>query len=126
MSLSEIQVPSVCIVAMKSQCDAKEIMPGMHLPYYQVTIDPRQATGGNNGYSPTKEFMRFGFAKGDELNGWIPTHEVEIFEVLAEVESDFEIYGIETGRSLEDKSYNELTQIWEDCGVAHKEITARG
>lgn len=88
----QITVPTVCIVAMKSQAEFKEKQPAMHLPYYQVTVDPRDCRGNTNGYSPTKNFIRFGYAQGDELNGWQPAHEIEIYEIIGEPESDIEIY----------------------------------
>lgn len=92
LKLEDIQSPIIAIVAMKSQLEAKEMMPGMHLPYYQVTIDPRQNQGNTNGWSPSRAFMRFGHAPADELNGWQPAHEIEIFEVIAEYEEGDRIY----------------------------------
>lgn len=92
MVVTDLDQPIVAIVAMKSQCEAKEIMPGMHLPYYQVTVDPRPCDGTTNGFSPSRAFIRFGRAPGDELQGWQPAHEIEIFEVLAEFEADETIY----------------------------------
>lgn len=97
MDLKDIDRPTVAIVAMRSQCDAKEQMPAMHLPYYQVTIDPRRCNGDTNGYSPTRTFMRFGRAPGDELQGWQPAHEIEVYEILADFREGETIYPNVTG-----------------------------
>jgi len=92
LKLKDVTSPVIAIVAMKSQIEAKEMMPGMHLPFYQVTIDPSRCWGTTNGWSPSRAFMRFGIAPGDELNGWQAAHDIEIFEVIAEYEEDEVIY----------------------------------
>lgn len=86
MQLTDVDTPCIAIVAIKSQCEAKEQMPGMHLPYYQVSITPGTSDGTSNGFSPSQAFYRFG-QQGDELLGWQPAHEIEIYEILAEYEN---------------------------------------
>lgn len=101
MNISDITSPSVCIVAMVSQLQAKEIAPHMHMPYYQATIDPRQSNGKINGYSPSKAFIRFGLAQGDELNGWQPASEIEIMEIIYTEVPDEMCYPMLTENELE-------------------------
>lgn len=93
LTLADVDRPIIAIVALKSQREAKEqMMPQMHLPYYQVTIDPNPCRGTTNGYSPSGNFIRFGYAQGDELTGWQPAHEIEIFEVVAEIDPGEKLY----------------------------------
>ena len=61
----------ICIVSFNSQpLHTRQI-------YYQVTIS-------RNHLSPSKDYIRFGDCHGDELTGWLPLHELDLHEVLAE------------------------------------------
>ncbi len=45
--------------------------------YFQVTIDPEK-------FSMSKEFIRFGTEKGDELMGWQKARMITVVDVLGE------------------------------------------
>lgn len=92
MNIYDFDKPVIAIVAIKSQASAKELNPCSHLPYYQVCVDPNRSQGNTNGLSIGGGFIRFGYAVGDELNGWQPVHDIEIFEVLADNVDYREIY----------------------------------
>lgn len=68
--VSEITVPTACIVRFNTELGARPV-------YYEVIVDPRQT-------SPSGRMIRMDAKRGCEIHGWQPIDSIAVEEVLRE------------------------------------------